>query len=100
MISVRREGFKNVSGEAYQSIYFLVYMGYCLLDIFVLTFFVNETMLFNDELSYSLFESNWIEQSNIDKKLVIVVMEAIKQPHQLFIEKLYPFRLETLRKVN
>lgn len=72
---------------------------YFIYDIFMITYFGNEIKLSSDRLSYCLFESNWMDQSDSCKKLVFAFAELVKQPHELVIGKLYPLNLETFTRV-
>ncbi|KAJ6649329.1 hypothetical protein Bhyg_04563 [Pseudolycoriella hygida] len=48
----------------------------------------------SDELSFCLYESNWIGQTESCKKLLIIFCEVLKQPQELKI-LVYPMNLET-----
>ena len=85
---------KSRTDNAFGNVFFLIYLTYWMPDIFVLTFFGNETFAFSYELSYALFESKWIEQINADKKLLIIRGGILKQLHLIIIGKLYPLTLE------
>lgn len=73
---------------------------YNIADIFMITYFGNEIMLSSDRLSYSLFESNWIEQPQSNKKLVIIFGEYLKKPCELVVGKVYPLTLVTFTRVR
>ncbi len=72
---------------------------YGLFEIFLLMYLANEITLTSDELSYCLFESNWIDQTESCKKYVIIVGEVLKQPQQLAIF-IYPMNLNTFTAVS
>lgn len=60
----------------------------------------NDIQLSSDRLSYCLFESNWIDESESYKKYVLILGEALKQHHELIIGKIYPLNLKTFTKVS
>lgn len=66
----------------------------------MITHFGNEIKLSSDRLSYSLFESDWMEQSNSCQKCIVILAEIVKQPHELVIWKLYPLNLKTFTSVS
>lgn len=68
-------------------------------DIFLVTYFASEITTASDDLSYRLFESNWINQTLSCKKLVLIVGEVLKQPLQLVIW-VYPMNLQTFTSVS
>lgn len=72
---------------------------YNISDIFMVMYFGNEIKLTSDALSYSLFKSNWMEQPESCKKVVIIFGERLKQAQQLVVLKLYPLTLETFTRV-
>ena len=65
----------------------------------MIAYFGNEIQLYSGQLSYCIYESNWIEQSEADKKLMIIFCEILKQPHELVVAKLYPLNLDTFTTV-
>lgn len=62
-------------------------------------YLANEITVASERLSYSLFESNWIEQTESCKKYVLIMGEVLKQPQQLVI-LIYPLNLETFMMVS
>lgn len=78
----------------------LLTLLYHICEIFLIMNFGNEIMLTSDRLSYCVFESNWIDQPQATKKLLITFAELLKQPHEIVIGKLYPLTLETFRRVR
>lgn len=66
----------------------------------MLMYMGNEIKLSSDRLSYCLFESNWIDESQSYKKYVLILAEVVKQPHELIIGKLYPLNLKTFTKAS
>ncbi|XP_037027832.1 odorant receptor 94a-like [Bradysia coprophila] len=89
----------DVGDSLLESLIHIVMFFYFTSDLFMITYFGNEIMLSSDSLSYSLFESNWIEQPQSTKKCVIIFGEYVKQPQILLIAKLYPLTLETFTKI-
>ncbi|XP_037032673.1 odorant receptor 94a-like [Bradysia coprophila] len=77
----------------------LLSLSYFIYDLFMITYFGNEIMLSSNRVSYSLFESDWIEQPQSTKKNIIIFGEYLKQPHVLVIGKLYPLTLETFTRI-
>lgn len=80
-----------------------VFHIYCLIynisETFMVMYLGNEIYLSSNRLSYSLFESNWIDQPQIIKKFFILFAETIKAPHVVVVAKVYPLTLETFAKV-
>lgn len=91
---------QNISDNLLERTLNFVVMLYILSEIFMITYFGNEIKLSSNRLSYSLFESTWINQTHSTKKCVIIFGEYLKQPHQLVIGKLYPLTLETFTRVR
>lgn len=77
-----------------------VIIGYNFFDIFVLLYLGNEITLSTDALSYCLYASNWMEQTQSCKRSIFIVMERLKQPQELIVGKLYPLNLETFTSVS
>lgn len=63
-------------------------------------YLANEIKLSSERLSYCLFESEWMEQSKICKKYMIIVLEVLKQPQKLVIASLWQLNLDTFTSVN
>src|ERR1700743_2454822 len=78
---------------------FVAYLIYMTFDIFVIMYLGSEIKFSSDRLSYCLFESNWIEQSQKCKKCIIILAEMLQQPHELVIVT-YQLNLETFTTVN
>lgn len=64
------------------------------------TYFGNEIVLASSRLSYALFECDWIDQCNLCKKSMIILMEALKRPQKLIIGKIYSLDLEIFTSVS
>lgn len=82
---------------------YLIYVAVLLFnvfDIFMIMYFGNEIKLASDRLSYCLFECDWIEQSQSNKRSIILFGELLYQPHQMVILTLYPLTLETFTRVS
>lgn len=60
----------------------------------------NEIKLSSDRLSYCLFESDWIGQTEVCKKHIVIMIEFLKQPQELIVGKLYPMDLKTFTSVG
>ncbi len=73
---------------------------YSLFDTFIVMLLGNKIMESSDRLSYCLFESDWIPQSPESKKCIVIMAEALKQPQEIVICKLYPLNLETFTSVR
>lgn len=73
---------------------------YNLFDISVVMYLGNEIKLASDRVSYSLFETDWIEQTLLCKKYIIIMTEVLKKPQELIIGKLYPLNLQTFTSVR
>lgn len=72
---------------------------YFIFNLFMVSYFGNEIKLKSDRLSYSLFESNWIDQPQSTKRCVIIFAELLKQQHELIVGKIYPLTLQTFTRV-
>nr|QGW45382.1 odorant receptor 9 [Bradysia odoriphaga] len=72
---------------------------YNVTGIFITTNFGNEIMLKSNRLSYYLFESDWIDQPQSTKMMIIILAECLQQPHTIVIAKLYPLTLETFVRI-
>ncbi len=75
-------------------------LAYSIFDIFMVMYLGNEIKLSSDELSYCVYESNWIEQTISCKKCVIILMERLKRPQELIVGKIYPLNLLTFTSVS
>lgn len=75
-------------------------VAYNFFDIFMITYFGNEIELSSARLSYCLFESNWIGQSEACKTCIVILAEVLKHPQRLLIYKLYPLNLQTFTAVR
>jgi len=75
-------------------------MCYNVFDIFMVMYFGNEIKLSSDQHTYCLFESDWIDRSQLTKKCIIIFGELLMQPHQLVILTLYPLTLDTFMRVS
>ncbi len=82
------------------SMTYLAAVLYNLFDIFMIAYFGNEIELSSARLSYCLFESNWIGQSESFKSCVVVLTELLKRPQRLVIVKVYPLNLVTFTAVG
>ncbi|XP_037028720.1 odorant receptor 94a-like [Bradysia coprophila] len=76
----------------------VVELLYGFFDIFMVMYLANDITVSSDRLSYCLFESNWIEQTESCKKYVLIMAEMLKKPQQLVI-LIYPMNLETFMKI-
>lgn len=65
---------------------------YGIFEIFVGMYFANEITFESNQLSYCLFESNWMEQSQPVRKCVVFACEVLKKPQELLI-LIYPMNL-------
>ncbi|XP_037037879.1 putative odorant receptor 71a [Bradysia coprophila] len=71
---------------------------YGIFDIFMVMYLANDITDASDRLSYCLFQSNWIEQTESCKKYVLIMGEVLKQPQQLVV-LIYPMNLETFMRI-
>lgn len=60
----------------------------------------NEIKLSSDRLSFRLYESNWIKQTDTCKRILIIVLERLKIPQEIIVGKLFPLNLESFNVVN
>lgn len=78
---------------------YLIILSYNIFDVFMVMYFSNEITLLSDSLSYCLFESDWVGQSEKIKKVLLIFGERLKQSEQLVILKLYPLTLDLFTRV-
>jgi len=78
---------------------YVIALLYAIFDIFLIMYLANEVTVASDRVSYCFFESNWIEQSESCKELVLIMGEVLKQPQQLVI-LIYPLNLEMFMRVS
>ncbi|XP_037040974.1 odorant receptor 30a-like [Bradysia coprophila] len=81
-----------------QPVFYVVVLLYAIFDIFLVMYLANDITVTSDRLSYCLFESNWIEQTQSCKKHVLIMGEVLKQPQQLVV-LIYPMNLETFMTI-
>ncbi len=79
--------------------FYCMTLGYSVFDIFMVMYLGNEIELSSDELSFCVYESNWIEQTEACKMCIIILMERLKRPQELVVGKLYPLNLLTFTSV-
>lgn len=78
---------------------YMCYLGNSIFDIFMVMYFGDEITSESGELSYCLFESNWIDQPQLSKKIMLIFAERLKKPQMLIILELYPLTCETFIRV-
>lgn len=91
--------FQNSPDNIIQSVIFIVVLLYGVFDIFLVMYLANEITWASDCLSYCLFESNWLDQTERCKKSVLILGEIFKRPQQLVI-LIFPMNLETFTRVS
>ena len=74
-------------------------MAYSFFDIFVLMYLGNEIKFFSGRLTYCLYESNWIEQTESCKKCIVIMAEGLKKPKELKVGRIYPLNMMTFTSV-
>nr|QGW45410.1 odorant receptor 37 [Bradysia odoriphaga] len=89
----------NMSENLVERFVYMYSFIYNISELFMITYLGNDIKLSSNRLSYSLFESPWIDQPLSTNKCVIIFGEFLKQPHVLLIGKLYPLTLETFNKI-
>lgn len=72
---------------------------YNLFDIFMVMYLGNEVKL-SSNLSYRLFESQWMVQTETCKKYIVIVAEIVKKPRELKVGKIYSLNLQTFSSVS
>lgn len=63
-------------------------------------FFGNEITLESQKVRNSIYNTNWIDMSMEDRKLLINFMERFKRPVVVVVHLFYPVNLATLMKVR
>nr|QGW45384.1 odorant receptor 11 [Bradysia odoriphaga] len=81
-----------------QTEFYVVELFYGVFDVFLVMYLANDITVASDRLSYCLFESNWIEQTESCKKYVVIMGEMLKQP-QMLVVLIYPVNLETFMRI-
>ncbi|XP_037048418.1 odorant receptor 43a-like [Bradysia coprophila] len=89
----------DIGENILERVMYLVVFVYYISELFMITYFGNEIMLSSNRLSYSLFESDWIEQPQSTIKCVLIFGEYLKKPQELLIGRLYPLTLATFTKI-
>nr|QGW45393.1 odorant receptor 20 [Bradysia odoriphaga] len=79
--------------------YNCAFLLYSVFDIFMIMYLGNEIKLASDQLSYCLFECNWMDQLTSGKKPIIILTERLKRSQELTVGKLYPLNLQTFTSV-
>lgn len=69
-------------------------------DLFVVFYLCNEITVASDELRYCVFECNWIGQSKMVVKNLVMLTEVLKRPQHLIVSKLFPMNLTTFTSVK
>ncbi|KAG4068226.1 hypothetical protein HA402_011949, partial [Bradysia odoriphaga] len=69
----------------FEYVIYMTSLMYNFFDIYMVAYFGNEIKLESSKLSYSLFGSNWCDQSHTSKKCICILMEVLKRPEQLTI---------------
>ncbi|XP_037037390.1 putative odorant receptor 71a [Bradysia coprophila] len=96
-VSVYNLAFASMKNIFQVELYVAV-LFYEFFDIFLVMYLANDITLASDRLSYYLFESNWIEQTESCKKYVVIMGEVLKQPQQLVV-LIYPMNVETFMTI-
>jgi len=74
--------------------------GTYIFEIFVLIYYGNEIALASDQLSFRVYESNWMCMPIKCRKLMIIIMEQWRKPQELIVGKIFPMRIKLLTSVN
>lgn len=82
------------------SLFYFIEIVYCYSDIFGVLYLGNEIMLASDRLSYCLFESDWIIQTEQCKEHMIILVEYLKRPRRFVVGKLFSVDLEMFTTVS
>ncbi|XP_028900650.1 odorant receptor 46a [Zeugodacus cucurbitae] len=79
---------------------FLVYQLCMLSQIFMLCYFANEVSLRSAELSYSLYSSEWTRCSQINRRLMLLMMAQFDVPMRIkTINRCYSFNLPAFTSI-
>ncbi|XP_037037126.1 odorant receptor 94a-like [Bradysia coprophila] len=89
----------DIGDNSLERMIHLYALFYHISELFMITHFGNEIMLSSSRLSYKLFESNWVDQPESTKKVIITFGQYLKRPHEVFIGKLFPLTLETFVRI-
>lgn len=60
----------------------------------------NEIKLSSNRLSYRLYQSDWIAQTESCKKMVIIVMERLKVQQELIVGRIFSLNMESFTLVR
>ncbi|XP_037040295.1 putative odorant receptor 71a [Bradysia coprophila] len=89
----------NISDNFVERMVHVYTLFYNIAELFMITYFGNEIMLSSSRLTYSLFESEWVDQPHSTQKCLIVFGEYLKRSQEMLIGKLYPLTLETFTRI-
>lgn len=84
----------------FQDTFYIAVLFYAFLDSFMLMYLGNEIRLASDGLLYSLYESNWLEQTELSKQILLIVVERLKKPQELRVGKLFYMNMESFNVVR
>lgn len=77
-----------------------MYVVVMLTEILVPCLFGNEITLECRKTTTAVYETNWLQMSVGDRKLLISFMEHLKRPAKFMAQSFYDVNLQTLMKVS
>lgn len=100
MLANNFNSFQSSPDNLFEFATYVACLSHGIFDIFLVMYLGNEIYLESYGLPYCLFESNWMDQSESCKKIIIIMSEVLKKPQELVIFKLYPMNLERFTSVS
>ncbi|KAJ6629742.1 Odorant receptor 22a [Pseudolycoriella hygida] len=88
----------NSDQNLFRTVQLMVTLFYATFDIYFVMFFASEISSSSGRVSFCLYESNWIGQTESYKKLLLIFCEVLKQPEELKV-LIYPMNLETFSSI-
>lgn len=83
----------------FQIIVHIALIGYYIFDIFLTMYFGNLITLKSEDLNWSLYQSNWPQQSLKFRRIAMILFERLRNPTIILVGKLFPLSLDTFSSV-
>lgn len=89
----------NISEDTTTFVFLLTYVMQMLLEIFIPSYFGSSVISKGDEISYAVFQTNWIGLDKDVKQSMRILMLQTMQPIQIRSVKTFTLNLTTMMKV-
>lgn len=80
--------------------FYLTFIVALVVQIFLPCFLGNEMIFASNDLMNSAYNSSWEVMSIRYRKLLLILMERLKQRSRILVGKLFPLSLDTFTSVN